>query len=287
MRSSAACSTTSAASRFSPQKSQWIRAAGGRAAAGHRRPRPPGDRFVPPGLDAYNTGPWTYLGLVEKATSVLGTPVIASLNGVTPGGWTRHARWLEDAGAAAIELNLYQVAADPATTAADLEARDLEVIAAVRAAVRVPLAVKVGPFFTAMANMATRMVEAGADGLVLFNRFYQPELHLPLRWTAILRGRTEASLAVSGGVHSGRDAAKALAAGADVAMTTSALLRNGPEHLAAMERQLVACLTQREVASVQDLRGSLREAAVPDPAALERANYMRTLMSWPAAARSR
>jgi len=108
-----------------------------------------------------------------------------------------------------------------------------------------------------------------------------------LRWTAILRGRTEASLAVSGGVHSGRDAAKALAAGADVAMTTSALLRNGPEHLAAMERQLVACLTQREVAGVQDLRGSLREAAAPDPAALERANYMRTLMSWPAAARSR
>src|SRR6266536_1539053 len=274
MRSSAACSTTSAASRFSPQKSQWIRAAGGRAAAGHRRPRPPGDRFVPPRARRLQHRPMDLPG---------------------PGG-EGHER-ARDPGDRQPQRG-HARRLDPS--------RALEVIAAVRPAVRVPLAVKVGPFFTAMANMATRMVEAGADGLVLFNRFYQPdldletmrvvprvalstpeELRLPLRWTAILRGRTEASLAVSGGVHSGRDAAKALAAGADVAMTTSALLRNGPEHLAAMERQLVACLTQREVAGVQDLRGSLREAAAPDPAALERANYMRTLMSWPAAARSR
>jgi len=266
--------------------------------------RPQASAYLP-GLDAYNAGPWTYLGLVEKAAAVLRIPVIASLNGATPGGWTRHARWLEEAGAAAIELNLYQVAADPAVTAAEVEERDLEVIAAVRAVVAVPLAVKVGPFFTAMANMATRMVSAGADGLVLFNRFYQPDLdldtmrvvprvalsdpedlRLPLRWIAILRGCTEVSLAASGGVHSGRDAAKALAAGADVAMTTSALLRHGPEHLAAMERQLIACLTQRELASVQELRGSLRQEPAPDPVAFERASYMRTLLSWPREARA-
>ena len=131
-----------------------------------------------PEMDDYNHGPWAYLSLVQKATKVIGIPVIASLNGVTPGGWTRHARWLEEAGAAAIELNLYQVAVDSETTASELEARDLEVIREVRDAVRIPLAVKVGPFFTAMANMAGRMVEAGAGGLVLFNRFYQPDLDL-------------------------------------------------------------------------------------------------------------
>jgi dihydroorotate dehydrogenase (fumarate) len=225
--------------------------------------------------------------------------VIASLNGTTPGGWVRHARRLQDAGADAIELNLYAVATDPAVAAAEVEARYLEVVAAVRAAVTVPLAVKLSPFFTATANMAVRVVGAGADGLVLFNRFYQPdldletldvvprlvlstsdELRLPLRWIAILHGQVRASLAATTGVHTGMDAAKVLLAGADVAMMTSALLRHGPDHVRAVEAELVTILDERGYASVAELRGSMSRRSIPDPAGFERANYARTLASW-------
>jgi dihydroorotate dehydrogenase (fumarate) len=252
-----------------------------------------------PDLADYNIGPSSYLELIGRAKQAVSIPVIASLNGTTPGGWVRHARRMQDAGADALELNLYAVATDPRTGAAELEARYLELVAAVRAAVTIPLAVKLSPFFTAMANMAVRVAEAGADGLVLFNRFYQPdldldtldvvprlvlstseELRLPLRWIAILYGQVRASLAATTGVHTGTDAAKVLLAGADVAMMTSALLRHGPGHLARVERELVAVLEEHDYASVAELRGSMSRRSMPDPAGFERANYVRTLASW-------
>jgi len=252
-----------------------------------------------PELEDYNTGPFAYLQRIEQAKRAVAIPVIASLNGVTPGGWVRHAERMQDAGADALELNLYTVATDPRVGAAELEARYLELVAAVRAAVTVPLAVKLSPFFTALANMAVRIVEAGADGLVLFNRFYQPdldldsldvvprlvlstseELRLPLRWIAILRGQVRASLAATTGVHTGLDAAKVLLAGADVAMMTSALLRHGPGHVRTVERELTELLAERDHDSVAQLRGSMSRSSMPDPEGFERANYMRTLMSW-------
>ena len=252
-----------------------------------------------PDLADYNTGPSSYLELIEQARRAVAIPVIASLNGTTPGGWVRHARRMQDAGADAVELNLYAVATDPLVGGAELEARYLELVAAVRSAVTVPLAVKLSPFFTAMANMAVRVAEAGADGLVLFNRFYQPdldldtldvvprlvlstsdELRLPLRWIAILYGQVRASLAATSGVHTGLDAAKVLLAGADVAMMTSALLRHGPGHLAQVEQELAAVLDEHDYAGVAELRGSMSRRSIPDPAGFERANYVRTLASW-------
>jgi dihydroorotate dehydrogenase (fumarate) len=252
-----------------------------------------------PDLADYNTGPWSYLDHLEQAKRALSVPVIASLNGITPGGWVGHAKRMRDAGADGIELNLYTVATEPRVGAAELEARYLDLIAQVRAAVSLPLAVKLSPFFTALANFAVRVDEAGADGLVLFNRFYQPdldidtldvvprlvlstseELRLPLRWIAILYGRVGTSLAATTGVHTGLDAAKALLAGANVAMMTSALLRNGPEHVRVVEGELRAVLAERDYDSVAQLRGSMSRSAMPDPAGFERANYMRTLMSW-------
>jgi dihydroorotate dehydrogenase (fumarate) len=252
-----------------------------------------------PDLQDYNTGPWTYLDHIEQAKAALSVPVIASLNGITPGGWIRHAQRMRDAGADALELNLYTVATDPRVAAAELETRYLDLIADLRTAVAIPLAVKLSPFFTALANFAVRVEEAGADGLVLFNRFYQPdldldsrdvvprlvlstsdELRLPLRWIAILFGRVSVSLAATTGVHTGLDAAKVLLAGANVAMMTSALLHNGPEHVAVVERELRDVLAEQDFDSVAQLRGSMSRVRMPDPAGFERANYVRTLMSW-------
>lgn len=244
-----------------------------------------------------------YVTTLEQVRAVAGIPVIASLNATSPGGWTHHARRLQDAGADALELNLYHLAADPTRTSADVEARDLEIVAAVRAELDIPLAVKLSPYYSAMAGFASQVVAAGADGLVLFNRFYQPdldlesltveprvdlsspwELRLPLRWIAILSPHLagRASLAATSGIASGTDVVKALLVGADVAMTTSAVLRHGPEHLAAMEADLVGWLTERGYESVAQLRGSANHATSGDPAAFERAGYVRTLHSWAA-----
>jgi dihydroorotate dehydrogenase (fumarate) len=240
----------------------------------------------------------TRLGRVKARVDV---PVIASLNASTTGGWVRYARLMQEAGADALELNLYHLAADPAKTALDMEAIDLELIAAVRAAITIPLAVKLSPYYSSLASFARAAVERGADGLVLFNRFYQPdfdletldvvprlelsrssELRLPLRWTAILRPQLGpgVSIAATTGIHEGTDAVKAILVGADVAMTTSAVLHNGPAHLRTIEDGLVAWMTEHEYVSVEQMRGSATQARVADPSAFERANYVRTLRSW-------
>jgi len=242
-----------------------------------------------------------YLARLRRIKAAAGVPVIASLNATTAGGWVRYASLMQEAGADALELNLYHLAADPARSAADMEAADLELIAAVRDAITIPLAVKLSPYYSALANFVGQAVERGADGLVLFNRFYQPdfdletfevvprlelsrpsELRLPMRWTAILRPQLgpAVSLAASSGIHGGTDVVKTLMVGADVAMTTSALLHHGPEHLRTIESELVGWMTEHEYESVGQLRGSASQAAVEDPSAFERANYLRTLRSW-------
>lgn len=252
-----------------------------------------------PELETYNTGPEAYLQHVERAKAEVSVPVIASLNGASSGGWTRYARMMQDAGADALELNIYFLPIDPQVPGQQVETRYLELVASVREAVTIPLAVKVGPYFSAMANIAARLVEAGADGLVLFNRFLQPdidleqlqvnpdielstssELRLPLRWVAILHGRVKTSLAVSSGIHTSRDVLKALLAGADVCMLTSALLKHGPEHLRGLLTEMSQWLQEHEYASVAQMRGSMSQQNCPDPAAFERANYMRALTSY-------
>jgi dihydroorotate dehydrogenase (fumarate) len=244
-----------------------------------------------------------YLARLARIKAQSSVPVVASLNATTRGGWVRYAGLMQEAGADALELNLYRLAADPRRTATDMEAADLDLIAAVRAAVSIPLAVKLSPYYTALAGFAARVVESGADGLVLFNRFYQPdldldsldvvarvdlsrpsELRLPMRWIAILRPQLSAavSLAATSGVHGGTDVVKALMVGADVAMMTSALLLHGPRHVRTVEEELVAWMAGHEYVSVSQMRGSANQAAVDDPSAFERANYVDTLHSWTA-----
>ena len=252
-----------------------------------------------PELDDYNVGPSSYLRHVEHLKGELQIPVIASLNGSTEGGWVRYAKLLEDAGADALELNVFFLATDPLVTGDDVERSYLDLVAAVRGSISIPLAVKVGPFFSSMANFAHCLVEAGADGLVLFNRFLQPdidlqgltvdptlhlsvrdELRLPLRWIAILRDHISCSLAATSGVHEPEDAVKLILVGADVVMMASALYHHGPEYLAVMLEGIEAWLGEHEYEAVRQASGSMSLGSVSDPQVFSRVNYLRMLATF-------
>lgn len=252
-----------------------------------------------PDMGRYHLGPEAYLEHLRRAKAAVAIPVVASLNGVSSGGWIRHARLLENAGADALELNVYFIATELDRTSAEVELMYLELARAVKASVRIPVAIKLGHAFTAAAHFARRVDEAGVDALVLFNRFYQPdfdlerlevvpsltlsrspELLLRLHWVAILYGRIRADLAVTGGVHTAIDVLKAMMAGARVAMMTSALLEHGVEHLARVRADLVAWMESHEYESIGQMQGSMSHRSVADPAAFERANYLRVLGSY-------
>ncbi len=244
----------------------------------------------------FHTGPEGYLNHIRKAKSAVGMPIIASLNGSTLGGWTKFAAEIERAGADAIECNIYSIPTDPKLTAADVEKNYLDIVRAVKQTVKIPVAVKLSPFFSNLANFARRLEDAGADGLVLFNRFYQPDidlqeleirpnvllstqqaLRLPLTWIGILYGRVQASLAGTGGVHTAEDAVKLLMVGANVTMLCSSLMRHGINHLRHVERELREWMEEHEYESVKQMQGSMSQLRCPDPGAFERAQYMRAV----------
>jgi dihydroorotate dehydrogenase (fumarate) len=259
----------------------------------------PESQTVLPDLHTYNLGPEGYLDLIDAAKAAVDIPVIASLNGVSPGGWAEYARLMAEAGADAIELNIYSITTEPAETSADVEKGYVELVRQIKRTVRVPVAVKLSPFFSAPANIAVRLDDVGADGLVLFNRFYQPdfdieslevvprltlshpdELLLRLHWAAILSDHVEADLAITGGVHSATDVVKCIMAGASVAMMASALLQRGIPHAATVLGELHRWLEEHEYDSFQQMCGSMSRRSVPDPTAFERGNYMRVLSSY-------
>jgi dihydroorotate dehydrogenase (fumarate) len=252
-----------------------------------------------PDLPDYNTGPEDYLELVKRAKAEVDVPVIASLNGVSTGGWTLYARILAERGIDALELNTYRLASDINASSEDVERSYLELVEKVRSAIDLPLAVKIGPYFSSIGNMARRLADAGADGLVIFNRFYQPdidletlevvpnlvlsdphELRLVLRWLAFLHGNVDVDLAATSGIHETEDAVKALLAGATVTMMASALLKHGPGRLGEVRRGLAAWLLDHGYESSDQARGSLSYSSVPDPEVFERTSYMKTLTSY-------
>lgn len=252
-----------------------------------------------PDLERYNIGPESYLELIYRIKKAVSIPVIGSLNGISTGGWINYAKRIEEAGADALELNIYYVPTDPKLTSQELEQTYIQLVRDVRKQINIPLAVKLSPYFTALPNLAAQLTEAGANGLVLFNRFYQPdfdiesldvvpnlvlstsdELRLPLRWVAILYGRIKADLALSSGVHNAKDVVKALMAGAKVAMTTSELLAKGIGRATEILNDLNNWLDEFEYKSVKQMIGSMSQQAVAEPAAFERANYMKALTSY-------
>ncbi len=247
----------------------------------------------------YNRGPDGYLELIRHAKQAVGIPIIGSLNGVTPGGWTRYAKLIEEAGADALELNVYLIPARTNLSCGDVESTYLEILREVKAQVKIPVAMKLSPFFSAMPNMAHRLDAAGADALVLFNRFYQPdfdleeltvtpnlvlsrpvEMRLPLRWIAILYGNVKASLALTTGVHTSQDVLKAIMAGADVANVASVLLEEGVGAISELINGVGIWMEEHEYESVAQMKGALSQRNVAEPAAFERANYMKVLGSW-------
>jgi dihydroorotate dehydrogenase (fumarate) len=252
-----------------------------------------------PDLGMYSIGPETYLEVLKKTKRAVSIPVIGSLNGTTPGGWTDYARKIEQAGADALELNMYDLATDPEISAAQLEDRYINLVSEIRKAVSIPLAVKLSPFFTSLPNFARRLVESGVNGLVLFNRFYQPdfdleelevtpnlvlsnslELRLPLRWIAILYGRVQTDFALTSGVHTPEDVIKSIMAGASVVMSASALLHEGVQHAPVILDGVQSWMVEHEYESIQQMKGSMSQRAVADPAAFERANYIAVLSSY-------
>lgn len=252
-----------------------------------------------PDPDRFALGPHEYLEQIARIKKAVAVPVIASLNGTTKGGWLGHAKLIEQAGADALELNVYSVETNPLETAYAIESRVLEILKVVKKSVKIPVAVKLSPFYTALAHFVRELGSAGCDGLVLFNRFYQPnidvedlavvpalhfsdpgELLLRLRWLAILSGNTPASLACSGGVHSGLDALKAVICGAHAVQMVSSLLRRGPEHLGVVRVQMAEWLEKHEYASLRQMQGSMNLERCPDPKAFERANYTKVLQNW-------
>jgi dihydroorotate dehydrogenase (fumarate) len=252
-----------------------------------------------PEPEDYGTGPEHYLESIGQAKKAVAIPIIASLNGTSKGGWVRYAKMMQEAGADALELNIYFVAGDLDMSSEDVESQYVELVEAVKQSVSIPLAVKLGPYFSSMGYMARRLVAAGADGLVLFNRFIQPDIDLdnletssklvlsrpdellvPLRWIALLHGRISASLAATGGIHDADGMLKAIAAGADVGMIASTLYQKGAKQVGAILAGMSQWMEEKEYASVEQLKGSMSRENCPDPAAFQRGNYMKALTSY-------
>jgi dihydroorotate dehydrogenase (fumarate) len=252
-----------------------------------------------PHTEEYSLGPDEYVEHVRKAKEALRIPVIGSINGISTGGWIEYARKIQQAGADALELNVYYIPTDPRLTGGEVDQRYLQVLKAVKGAVTIPVAMKLSPFFSSLAGLAQQLVAARADGLVLFNRFYQPDIdlehlevkpevtlsdpssiRLPLRWIAILHGRVKASLAATSGIHSAEDVLKLLMAGADVTMMCSALLKHGPAHIRRVLTDMEQWMAQHEYESVRQMKGSMSQKSVADPSAFERANYMKALTQY-------